>query len=299
MSKTVKKNVFDDMDFTHKFGLKGFSSFENGHTIFGELNYDGAKEGIRWEIAEWASRHLLKDEVTATPIADGGIDFHNAGKSVKLYPGKNRISLESICTEEYEAPRKGDQAWIHLLLEQGISKEKKIPLSSVEHLWLELEFEIPYVKNGMSESEFKNDLHTAQLSWYFTIENTACAKTDFEGRPDYYWFGLPLYDYRFESQSGPNIAYDRGTEKLIYAMDERKYIKDGKVEIGKTYSFKIDVIENVREGFDLTKKEGWLRGAEWKDMCIGSMNLGWEMPGTFNAEFVIKKMSVEAEVKGE
>ena len=290
--------IFDDIEFNHVFGLKGLDSTITGQNVFGELKWDGAKPGHSWTITEWNSAHLLKDEVIAIKTVNSGIHFKNESKSVVLYPGKNMISLKTLCSKEYKAPRKSHtDPWIHLLLEQKVPENRSVFLADVAHMFVELEFEIPFDKNMMTEKEFNPDMHTSQVSWYFTIENAASEKLDFEGRPDYYWFGLPLYDHRFGIFKGEDIQYDRGTQKLIYKMDESSYIKDDKIQIGKTYSFKIDIIENLKKGFDLTKKEGWLKGAEWKDMKIGSTNIGWENPGTLDSEFFIKKISVKAELK--
>ena len=71
------------------------------------------------------------------------------------------------------------------------------------------------------------------------------------------------------------------------------------IEIGQKYAFRKDILPEIRKAFDIAKKQGWLKGAKWGDMTIGSTNIGWEVPGTFDCEAVLDKVSISCEKPGE
>ncbi len=59
------------------------------------------------------------------------------------------------------------------------------------------------------------------------------------------------------------------------------------------------MLPEIRKAFDIAKRQGWLKGAEWSDMAVGSMNLGWESPGTFDCGLEINKIGITYAPKAE
>jgi len=290
----MKVEILQDVNFEHEIGTKGISSALTAHQVFSLLSWPGAKKDYKWTIAEWASRYLFKD-VTFVKEEDGAYKFYNDAKHVKVFPGKGKIELFADTRKEYDAPRGGSDPWIHLLLEQAIPMEKRVKLSTLKNLYMELEFVIDHSDKYMSDEEYDTNRHASQCSWYLTVENCACKQLDFEGRPDYYWFGLPMYDNRFDTMD-PAVFLDYGTQKLICAKKRAEYLEEP-LKIGKVYKFKVDVLPKMKECFDKTQELGWLKGATWEDMAIGSTNIGWEIPGTFSAGLIINKLSITGELK--
>ena len=286
----MEKSIIDDSKFRHRFGLKGVSSAITGQRVLGEAKWKGAKTGHVWTLSEWSSRHLFLDEMSEEVI-DGGINFCNEAKSVRIYPGKGKISLALDSRKEYDGHRKEGETWVHLLLEQAIPMEKRVPLDKIDKLFMELAVCISKCDIHMMPEEFKPGLHTAQVSWFLTVENCKGKVFDIEGRPDYMWFGVPVFDYRYNKVEGPQVFLDHGTKKVIYGMNRGDFLPEP-VEIGKEYKFKIDVLPEIRRAFDIAKRQGWLKGASWTDMAVGSMNLGWEIPGTFDCDLDINKIGI-------
>lgn len=293
----MNKSIIDDVKFRNRFGLKGVSSVITGQRVLGEAKWKGAKTGHVWTLSEWSSKHLFLDEMQEEIIEDG-VNFCNRAKSVKIYPGKGKISLALDAREEYDGHRKEGEPWVHLLLEQAIPMEKRVSLSKMDHLFMELSVNITKCDIYMTPEEFKPGLHSAQVSWFLTVENGKEKVFDIEGRPDYMWFGVPIFDYRYNKIEGPQVFLDHGTKKVIYGMNRGDYLPEP-IEIGKEYSFRIDVLPEIRKAFDIAKRQGWLKGAEWSDMAVGSMNLGWESPGTFDCGLEINKIGITYAPKAE
>jgi len=286
--------ILQDVNFDYEMGAKGLSSALTAHQVFAKLDWPNAQKDYKWTIAEWASKYLFKD-FKSVKEEDGSYKFYNEAKHVRVYPGQGKIELFADTRKEYDKPRGGSDPWIHLLLEQAIPMENRVKLSTLKNLYMELEFVVNKVDKHMKDEDYDTNKHAAQVSWYLTVENCACTKLDFEGRPDYYWFGLPLFDNRFETMDAATFL-DYGTQKLICSKKRGEYLEEP-VQIGKTYKIKVDVLPKMKECFDKTQELGWLKGATWDDMAIGSTNIGWEIPGTFDVGFTINKISIVGETK--
>ncbi len=285
------KSVLADVNFSDKIGLKGISTKVCAHQVFDHLTWNGCGDKESWTIAEWASRYLMKDGRKEKPLEGGGLCFSNAGKSVCLYPGQGKISLACDTAAEYDHARASGEDWIHLLIEQRIDGKDRVYLSEMKELFLTLDFSIDYCENCMKAEEYNPMLHAAQISWFFTVEFNRGRKFDFEGRPDYLWFGLPLFDSRYSVMAPPQPFFDKGTEKVIYSLKRGDYLQEP-FEIGKKYCISLDILPGIREAFRLAKEQDWLKGAGWEDMTIGSTNLGWEVPGTFRCKATFENLSL-------
>ena len=64
------------------------------------------------------------------------------------------------------------------------------------------------------------------------------------------------------------------------------------MEVGKTYTIKYDILPEVKKALERAQGYGFLKGADFEKMEIGSMNLGWELPGIFDVSFEIDKISI-------
>lgn len=291
----MKIEILKDCSFQHKIGLKGLSSALTAHQVFDYLSWPNAQEPSYWTIAEWASKYLMKD-VKSVKQEGEFFKFYNEAKHVTIYPNKGRIDLFADTRKEYLKARGPQDPWIHLLIEQKVEMEDRVMLDTLDALYMELEFEVAKSDKYMSDEEYNPGVHASQVSWYLTVENCHSDKLDFEGRPDYLWFGLPIYDNRFKKSNGVQMFLDYGTQKVIYGKDRDDYLPK-EVEIGKTYRIYVDVLPEIKIAFAKAKEQGWLEGAELSDMAVGSTNIGWEIPGTFDVGFIIKKISIIGERK--
>ena len=286
--------ILKDNKFEKGFGAMGLTSAE-GYKVGKILDISGKGE-YDWLLAQWATRHSFADEMQKTE-KNGEVLFENVAKTVAVTPGKGKIRLCADAGAEYAEPRKNGEDWIHLLIEQVFNGEQRVPFSEMKQLIMELKFRIAKCENEMTESEYNPSLHAAQVAWFITVENPESKEVTSEGRPDYMWFGLSVFDNRSDGMDD-NYALDFGTKKLIYSIGKEKTIGE-RVEVGKTYTLRYDVLPEIKKAFDIAKENGFLECAEFDKMQIGSMNLGWELPGIFAAELDIDGISIAYEPKAE
>lgn len=281
--------ILKDVAFENGFGCMGVTSADH-YKVEKELELPAPKGERKWLIAPWATRHGFENELTVSALPDGGISFSNVAKNITVYPGEGKISLFADAGAEYERPRRPEEPWIHLLLEQVLTGEQRVPFSEMASLVMELEFCVSECTPLMREEEYNPSWHAAQASWFITVENSRSTEVTPEGRPDYMWFGLSIFDNRGGGMENAH-QMDYGTMKLIYSVGKDQTIGE-QVAVGKTYRICYDVLPEIRKAFDLAQSEGSLPGAAFDDMVIGSMNLGWELPGTFRAKFDIGRISI-------
>ena len=284
--------ILKDTKFQKGFGAMGVTS-EFGYQVKRVLAVDETSPEHDWLIAQWGTNHSFETEMTREEGVDNGntyINFHNVAKEVVVYPGAGKLKLNAYASKEYVAPRKVDQPWVHLLLEQVFKGKQRVPFQDMVKLEMSLVFTVNRCDNMMREDEYNNSIHAGQISWYITVENSKSSEITPEGRPDYLWFGLPLYDNRFDCMGGSQ-QIDIGTRKLIYSVGLRETLGET-VKVGNKYTIKYDILPEDKKAFKAAQKGGLLKGAQFGDMVIGSMNLGWELPGTFDAEFTIHDISI-------
>ncbi len=284
--------IFKDPMLSQRIGLKGFSPKITAHQVFGYLDAPTLGGDDVWTIAEWFSRSLLHEKCGMEPYGNTGYRYFNDCKQVILFPGKNEIRLAAYTSKEYDTPRTGKEPWVHLLMEQRVADSDRVRLENMKHLYLTLEYTVDFCEMKMSPDQYDPNCHAAQISWYFTLEDCDDSNRDFEGRPDYLWFGLPMWDNRDRADMDykENIMFDAGTNRLIYCMDKNRYIEGGFAEVGRSYRFSLDVLPVMRHAYDIARAHGALLHTDWKNLAIGSTNIGWEVPGTFDCQITLKDM---------
>ncbi|GAA4309902.1 hypothetical protein GCM10023143_18020 [Compostibacter hankyongensis] len=288
-------SLIRDPNFSKGINLRGFYA-EHPETIRALHPFDSNKTGKAvWILDQWASRYNLKD-AAREQLPDGSVRYANTGKTVILHrPGNgNAADLEVFGSREYTAPRKPNQPWPHLLLEQGM--DTRYLLSQMEQLNFQITARLRYCNDKMDSATFKSDLHTAQFSIYLSVSNV---NKQSPGYGDYLWFGLPLYDYRYRNI--PRFAAEDGgkpdaTKKFIYSLSGAQ-LYSGSFCDGKWISIDKDLLFFIKAAVNAARQHGYLQETSWEDMAISGMNIGWEMPGTFDAAMQWKDMELRAQLK--
>jgi len=141
--------------------------------------------------------------------------------------------------------------------------------------------------------QFNPDLHTAQFSQYFTIQDN---NKDSESYGDFFWFGLPFYDYRYENielYAAQDIGKDDASNKFIFSVASRN-IFDGTLHDKQWITIDKDILPFIKEAFKTAQERGYLTGSKFEDLAITTMNTGWEVPGTFDCGIVLESPSLTA-----
>ena len=306
--KEKEKPIIDDTDgiqlledptFSTGFQLLGISPVVDGRTIQKHLDYNGeALPSTRnvWFMAQWWTPHDVKN---ATYQKINGVHTYTTeSRTLHMNPSDNgylRIDLNA--SKEYiDGPRESGEPWTHALIEQTFNES--VGMSELASLILKLEVTVNSVENKTGDA-YDPGKHAAQLLWYLTLQNVVPEDSDpneVGTRGDFLWFGIPIYDNRTDfiaqsahlDQGGPGT-----TNKLIYSMSSRNYF-DEKIQMGKTYQIEIDVLPYLQEAFLYAINNNALVNAQYQNMQIGYMNLGWELPGTFDVSSTFRGISIKA-----
>jgi len=254
---------------------------------------DGGSATI-WEMAEWASKHELS-EADRTE-AGNRIVYANEGKTLSFerLTGSTQINMDVFTSTEYEAPRQQNQAWPHLLIEQKFPQQPY--LKDLEGLILRFTGRLTQAEMKMAESDFNPGLHTAQFQLFITVQDLNPSSAHYG---DYLWFGIPFYDYRNEIISvyaAQDVGKGDATGKFIYSAGSADFM-EGTFHSGDWIRVEKDIRPLIVNALDLAKQRGYLTGSFFEDFRLSGMNLGWEVPGTFDVGFEFKDFDLQAVTK--
>lgn len=273
--------LWRDEGFRNGFRVLG-GTHEEGYV--GELRWGTEKGSCEWSLAQWASRCNI-----AAGRREGNAYF-TPSQTVKCYceDGYHVLELELRASREYEGPRKAGEDWPHLLLGQEMG-ERCPSLDRLESLEFLSEVRIGYCNCGMEAPD--PELHAAQANLFLTISHMETENM--------YWFGIPYYDSRYPMQ-GAYLAEDGGKEdashKMIYIIPQERLTDRGLGDCRWTV-YRRDILPDILEGLWLGAEKGFLETAGEAGYRISSMNFGWEMPGSYDANLLIRRLSLTGRLR--
>jgi hypothetical protein len=280
--------IFQDTDLLNGIGVAGLTTLapQNQDTItpFGT----GTGKPL-WRIAQWGSNFYLT-EVQPQHKGDTVI-YSNQGKKLGFLKEKDATSvfLYVYGSREYSEPRKNNEAWPHLLIEQNL--EMPIKISQLSNIQYQISAKLLFVDMKMTEQQFDPNLHTCQVTLFLTVQNHN-RESEFYG--DYFWFGLPLYDVRnryIAEYAAQDAGKDDATKKFILSVAGSKLF-EGSMHDKQWISISKDIYPLIVDAFRQTQEKGYMKESRFEDLAIGSMNVGWEVPGTFDCGIQLKGFSM-------
>ncbi len=279
----MKLEILKDNCFKNGLIIRYPYHMENEHP---EKIIKTSEEDPSWHISQWFTNNSIAiGNIQQTKETLSLIDNT---KKVKICD--NSIYLEINGSKEYKNPRKNDQPWPHLLLEQFFKNKM---LNKYQSLKMNLNFDYLKFINHMKE-EFDSNLHTAQFQWFLNFSNQ---NTSSKGYGDFFWFGLsfldtPRYDFppEFMAEDG---GKEDATRKFIYIVDSHNYLNKP-IKIMDQTNISFEVLDLIKKGFMEAKKRGFLKETNFEDLGFNSTNIGFEIPGTFDIGLRINKISLEA-----
>jgi hypothetical protein len=288
----------------------------------GPAGYSAREEGILrrsepgltpiWGLTQAYSKQSI---ATAEPVtlAAGQKRWTNAFKELILGHGTPDadfvLTVNSI--EEYgNQYRSANSPWPHLLLEQNICApgghlSKAGPsLADCQSMTLQVSVQLRSASNlherGRGYSEGK---HAAQFQIYFTLQNLNRQSPGYG--EEYVWFGVPFYDDRYPvispsymrdgtGQEDERKGEKLGTGRFINSVGTKPFAEHGLVP-GEWLNIRTNILPLMVEALE----RAWSRGlcnssTNLADYKIGSMNIGWEVPGLSAVSAQIKDLSLLA-----
>jgi hypothetical protein len=282
--------LFEDTGFRLGFNL-AFPSSAKGRAV--EKVLDGGNSAARpaWRLCQWATRVSLAG---AAPVrsSGGAVSYEDETKRVVFgggAAGDPDLVLELRAGAEYRGrARAAGEDWPHLLIEQDAARV--VTLDRLQSLQLDVDLRLSAFTDRM-DGRADPALHAAQLQLFFIVKDVAPGASG-----DFLWFGVPFFDSRQEFPP-PHRAKDGGkadaTGKLIYTIDGREVLSS---PLGRGSRVKVrkDLLPAVREALAYAVESRFLASGDPGRYAVVNMNLGWEMPGAFDAAVEIRGLSVTA-----
>ncbi len=236
----------------------------------------------QWNLIQWKTRYPFdnrkkketKDKITYT----------NPSKLVSL-TRSGELTLEIKSSKDYLHPRKPDEFWPHLLIEQNFLGGF-IHMKDYKNLTMSFDMRLNYCKNRMSRATYNSGIHAGQTPFFFRIVNT---NTLSKGYGNAVWLGVPSYDSRHDTiRTKREYQFDEGTGIYIYTASPMESFGNVDFNDHKWHTATVNVTAVLRDAITKLKSNGMFQNTEPEDMSIVSMNFGWEMPGTFDGSVSIR-----------
>ena len=313
VSDETKRELLCDLNFSQGFKVTLFHSNSSNGQIAGTLDYEGnaAGEAPVWTMAQWGCTHDMASDATFT--REGSVlTYEDDGKLLSFDATKaGYITLGIKGSEEYTRDEDGNirertdstENWPHILIEQTINYDIS---SEAEHLYMEVNYEITRCESLVNRDLYplNPDLNAAQFQWFITLTDTDETSESFGQSM---WFGFSMFDTRAKGGTPSGLAsYDGGKEDstglFIYMPSLSQVAANAEATnssvtlpsavIGQERSVKIDILPWLKQALKTARQYGALTGASVEHLRIGSTNIGWELPGNFDAEVVISGMNI-------
>ena len=275
--------------------------FRNGLAIYGTRHeddfiaqYAGVSETTgyqRWNVAQWALyNHPLTAETPRLRREDGGYAYETPSARIDVAAnGEYAIRLELRASAEYGGvPRVAGQDWPHLLLEQHDYVESEPALGELRSLDYAAEVQLEYCRCNMSPEQLNSELHAAQFVHFFAIG-------DPEAR-DMFWFGITFFDSRYKIYPGYahlDVGKADCTNKMVIVEPLTVYTDDAPLP-GNWLHCKADLLPLLRRAVETAQSRGTLPDCRFERMKILSTNIGFELPGDYDAALQIRKLELIA-----
>ncbi len=287
--KLPERELIRDPDFRRGFSV--LQPAPGKRVTYGIVHGSETKADPVWDLVQWSSKHPL---AIAAPekLADGSLRYSNVAKTVTLGAvgsDMGDLGMAVRASAEYGSlARKSGEPWVHLLVEQNIANPPSLADLSAARLHVEARL-IASEKRPMPD--YSPGLHAAQFQIFFSVQNL---NRQSPGYGKYLWFGIPIYDDRNRVVPTHKARDTGGTNMFIYtpagdvfspkSTHERKWI-----------TIDTDLLPLMREGLENAWLENFLKESQsLADYRIAAMNIGWEVPGTFDVDLAIRRLSLRA-----
>lgn len=259
------------------------------HVREGELKGLDASAAPVWGLSQWNSKFPLG---TAALNIGRTLVYSNSAKTVTLGAlgtAKADLSLAVNAGAEYgvRARQSAAEPWVHLLVEQEF--EPPAALENLSAVKVHVEARLLHSRL-VHEKDYTPDLHAAQFQIFFTLQNR---NRQSPGYGDLVWFGVPIYDNRARFPNAFKEQDFGGTAKFIFTPGGKTFTSTSAHD-GNWIVIDKDLLPLMHEALETAWARGFLKGSKrFADYTIGGMNMGWELPGTFDVEMQIRNLSLK------
>lgn len=287
--------LLQDRNFHRGFTVLNMGGEEKESTKTGILACTRPGDSPVWNVAQWETRWDFRDPAqTGCSCPETGVfRFDSRDKIFTVDTNTATVTMELNAAQVYGSPRREGQGWPHLLIE-GPTVCPQAPfanqLGEADALWLSFAQRLTMFRDHMG-SAADPTLHAGSFYIYLYIKGQ-----NQRGETEMTWFGLTLFDNRFhfDVERGSRDAGKADASGLfIYQVPIRAF-RQVPVMVGDDWlDVRIDVLPYVRRALELAQQRGYMQGVRMEQVFIDGMNMGWEMPGTYDGCMQIRDLSLK------
>lgn len=260
-----------------------------GHKEIGQLRGLEGSETPTWNLSQWNTRTPFSGDVSPSS-ADKNRKAYKIGSKEIIFGRPNSpnadivLGLNSVA--DFDGKRRpASVRWPALYVWQRFGFAKSIADLATADFAVDVRLIDSVNVLPSMDSDRRQD--AAQFTAFFTLQSLNKAESDFG---DYVWFGLPIYDNRF-IRSPHHVQGDKGTKKLIYLVDSRTFM-DGSTHDKRWTHIEANLLPEMRAAIREAKRRRFFEDdTNEDDVFIKSINIGWELPGSFDARMQLKNLS--------
>lgn len=290
--------LLQDRAFHRGFTVLNMGGSDKESTRTGKFVYAWPEEEPCWRIAQWESRYDFRDpaQTRADTPEPGVYRFDSRDKVFIADTNRAMLSMELNAAQVYDCARKEGAGWPHLLIE-GETVCPEEPMASqlryAKELRLSFSQRLTMFRDHMGQSADPT-LHAGSFYIYLYIKGR-----NNKGETEMVWFGLTLFDNRFHFD-GERGSRDGGKADasglFIYQVPIRAF-REVPVTVGAQWlQVDVDVLPYVKRALELAQQRGYMQGVQWETVYIDGMNMGWEMPGTYDGCMQIRDLSLRCTI---
>jgi len=280
-----------------------------------EQGFQIKEEGVAPPPAKWMesavpvwqiNHHYSKSSFAHTErfqFRRDGLTFEDDYGSLIVHPedGEADVIVGLNASKEFGGLyRQAGDPWPHVYLSQRIahpggSGKESPSIAGMKSLPFSVSVRLLHDQPNRKEG-YNRSLHAAQFLLLFTVQNL---NRQSPGYGDYYWLSIPLYDDR-EPVTALHAMQDKGspkkkaTDKLIYSIGVKPFT-DAVVGSGQWVTVGGDLLPHMIAGLQEAWKRGFLPASQdLADYRLGSVILGWEVPGLNDVAIAVKDLHANA-----
>ncbi|MEO7675605.1 MAG: hypothetical protein ABIV39_02440, partial [Verrucomicrobiota bacterium] len=288
-AQSGQREVIQDPHFQRGFIL--WKPEPGKHVRYGELPGTDTNAAAVWGLSQWSSKFPIAG---TNLVRNTGSDliYSNSAKTVAIGASETMgadLLLGANAGVEYgpRARQSSAEPWVHLLVEQ----EFEVPASLKNLSAAQLHVEARLRRSHLAyEKGYSPDVHAAQFQIFFTLQNRNRSSRGFG---DLLWFGVPIYDNRHRFVPEFKAQDFGGTAKFIFTSGGKSFTA-ASAHDGEWLVIEKDLLPLMREALETAWARNFLKDSkELRDYSIGGMNMGWELPGTFDVEMQVRNLSLK------
>ena len=270
----------------------GFAVYGPRHSDFVTAQYAGRAETTAqqcWHIAQWGVyKHPFTKE-TKRVTTEKGFIYSTPSVSIETrYDDPDfGLRMEIHASMEYQDHvRQDGEDWPHLILEQHHVIETEPDMGQLGALDYACEIQLEYCACAMRPDQINPDKHAAQISHYWAIGDPVAK--------DWFWFGITFFDNRheiFPGYASRDVGKADATNKMIVVPPQTTF-NDVPAISGEWMTYQADLKPLIRQAVLKAQRQGYLRECRFERMKLLSTNIGYEMPGSYDSAFRIRRLSL-------